>query len=156
MVFPARDRREFGVLGETGYPAFSSWVSKPTTTSHLGGPVRNFTIRLIINALALTGAAYFVTGIEMTGGYLDVLFVALVFGLVNALVKPIVFFFSLPFLFFTLGLFYLVINGAMLLLTARLTQNFSVEGIWPAVIGSLVISIISMLLSVILKDDKKK
>lgn len=117
--------------------------------------MRNFAIRLIINAFALTGAAYFVTGIEMTGGYFDVLFVALLFGLVNALVKPIVFFFSLPFLFFTLGLFYLVINGAMLLLTAELTRNFSVEGLWPAVVGSLVISVISMLLSVLLKDDEE-
>ena len=118
--------------------------------------MRNFVIRLIINAFALTGAAYFVDGIDMTGGYLDVLFVALVFGLVNALVKPIVFFFSLPFLFFTLGLFYLVINGGMLLLTAELADNFSVQGIWPAVVGSLVISIISMMLSVVLKDEKKK
>ena len=116
--------------------------------------MRNFAIRLIINAFALTGAAYFVDGIDLAGGYWDVLFVALVFGLVNALVKPIVFFFSLPFLFFTLGLFYLVINGAMLLLTAELVDNFAVAGIWPAVIGSVVISIISMLLSVLLNDDK--
>ncbi len=116
--------------------------------------MRNFAIRLIINAFALTGAAYFVTGIDMAGGYLDVLFVAVVFGLVNALVKPIVFFFSLPFLFFTMGLFYLVINGGMLLLTARITQHFSVDGFWPAVFGSVVISVISMLLSVLLKDHK--
>jgi len=118
--------------------------------------VRNFVIRLIINAFALTGAAYIVDGIDLTGGYLEVLFVALVFGLVNALVKPIVFLFSLPFLFLTLGLFYLVINGAMLLLTAELASNFAVAGIWPAVWGSVVISIISMLLSVVLKDEKKK
>ncbi len=118
--------------------------------------MRNFAIRLIINAFALTGAAYFVNGIDLTGGYLDVLLVAFVFGLVNALVKPIVFFFSLPFLFFTLGLFYLVINGAMLLFTAELVDNFAVRGIWPAVVGSVVISIISMLLSVLLKDEKKK
>jgi len=118
--------------------------------------VRNFAIRLIINAFALTGAAYFVDGIDLRGGYLDVLLVAFVFGLVNALVKPIVFFFSLPFLFFTLGLFYLVINGAMLLLTAELADNFAVRGIWPAVVGSVVISIISMLLSILLKDEMKK
>ena len=118
--------------------------------------MRNFAIRLIINAFALTGAAYFVDGIDLRGGYLDVLLVAFVFGLVNALVKPIVFFFSLPFLFFTLGLFYLVINGAMLLLTAELADNFAVRGIWPAVVGSVVISIISMLLSILLKDEMKK
>jgi putative membrane protein len=113
-------------------------------------------IHLIISAFALTGAAYLVDGIDMTGGYLDVLFVALVFGLVNAPVKPIVFFFSPPFLFFTLGLCYLVINGVMLLLTAELADNFLVQGIWPAVVGSLVIAIISMMLSVLLKDKKKK
>lgn len=118
--------------------------------------MRNFAIHLIINAFALAGAAYFVEGIELSGGYLDVLFVAFVFGLVNALVRPIVFFFSLPFLFVTLGLFYFVINGAMLLLTAEIMDNFAVRGIWPAVVGSLVISVISVLLSALLKDEKKK
>jgi uncharacterized membrane protein YvlD (DUF360 family) len=49
-----------------------------------------------------------------------------------------------------------VINGAMLLLTAELTQDFTVEGIWPAVVGSMVMSVISMLLSVVLKDEKKQ
>jgi putative membrane protein len=118
--------------------------------------MRNFIIRLIINAIALAVAATYVEGIHLTGGYMDLLGVAFVFGLVNALVKPIVFFFSLPFLFLSLGLLAFVLNGAMLLLTAALLEQFSVDGLLTAVVGSLVISVVSIFMGLILKDDKKK
>jgi putative membrane protein len=118
--------------------------------------MRNFVIRLVINAFGLTGAAYVVDGIELTGTFTEVFFVAFVFGLVNALVKPVVFFFSLPFLLLSLGLLAFVLNGALLLLTARLVDNFSVAGLGPAILGSMVISIISILMGAALKDDKKK
>jgi putative membrane protein len=118
--------------------------------------MRNFVIRLIINAIALAGAAYLVDGIELAGSFTDVLFVAFVFGLVNALVKPIVFFFSLPFLFLSLGLLAFVLNGALLLLTAKLVDNFSVDGLGTAILGSVVISVISMVMGVILRDEKDR
>lgn len=118
--------------------------------------MRNFVIRLIINASALAVAATYVEGIHLTGGTMDLLGVAFVFGLVNALVKPIVFFFSLPFLVLSLGLLAFVLNGAMLLLTARLLENFSVDGLGPAIIGSIVISLVSMFMGMVLKDEKKK
>jgi putative membrane protein len=118
--------------------------------------VRNFLIRLIINSIALAVAATYVEGIHLTGGPLDLVGVAFVFGLVNALVKPVVFFFSLPFLFLSLGLLAFVLNGVLLLLTAALVENFSVDGFVTAIIGSLVISVVSIFMGMILKDEKKK
>ena len=85
-----------------------------------------------------------------------VLVVAFVFGLVNALLKPIVLLFSLPFLLLSLGLFTFVVNGVMLMVTAGLTDALSVSGLWAAVLGSLVISIVSTILGWVLKDERKK
>jgi len=118
--------------------------------------MRNFVIRLFVNALALSAAAYVVNGITLSGGFGDVLLVALIFGLVNALLKPIVFLLSLPFLLLTLGLFAFVVNGAMLLLTARLTEHLAVSGLGAAILGSIVISLVSMVLGGVLKDEKKR
>lgn len=118
--------------------------------------MRNFLIRLIVNALALSAAAYVVSGITLSGGFLDVLLVALVFGVVNALLKPFLMILSLPFLLLTLGLFTFVVNGALLLLTARLMPHFAVAGLGSAILGSIVISVVSMLLGGALKDEKKR
>lgn len=115
--------------------------------------MKNFVIRLFVNALALSAAAYFVQGITLDGGFGPVLLVALVFGLVNAILKPIVMLVTLPLLFVTLGLFTLVINAGLLLLTARLTDALVVDGFGPAFWGALVVSIVSMLLSWLLDDD---
>ena len=118
--------------------------------------MRNFLIRLIINAVALAAAATYVEGIHLTGGPADLLGVAFVFGLVNALVKPVLYFFSFPFLLLSLGLLSFVLNGALLLLTAALLEHFSVDGLLTAMIGSLVISTVSILMGIVLKDGKKK
>lgn len=118
--------------------------------------MRNLVIRLFANALALWAAAEFFDGVHLAGGFTDVLWVALVFGLVNAVLKPILLFFSLPLLFVSLGLFTLVINAALLLLTDQLTEGFAVEGFGTAFLAALFISLVSMVLSGILKDDGKK
>lgn len=118
--------------------------------------MRNFVIRLFANALALWGAAEIFQGVRLSGGFADVLWVALVFGLVNAFLKPLLLFFSLPLLFLSLGLFTLVINAALLLLTDQLTEKFAVEGFATAFLAALFISVVSMFLSGILKDDGKK
>lgn len=118
--------------------------------------MRNFLIRLVVNALALSAAAWLVPGIALTGGFWDVLLVALVFGLVNALLKPIVFLLSIPFLILTLGLFAFVVNGAMLLLTAALTTHLAVSGLFSAILGSIVISLVTMLMGGVLDDDKRR
>lgn len=118
--------------------------------------MRNFIVRLFVNALALWGAAELLDGITLAGGFTDVLWVALVFGIVNAILKPVFSILALPLLFLTLGLFTLVINAALLLITARLTDALAVSGFGTAVLGSVVISVISMVLAGALKDKKKK
>lgn len=117
-----------------------------------------FIVRILINALALFVAAWLLPGIEVggsapsgdtTGVVLAYLFVGLVFGIVNALVRPIVALLSLPLTILTLGLFTIIINAGMLMLTAWLTSftpiQFSVDDFfWTAVLGSLIISVVSM------------
>lgn len=116
-------------------------------------------LRLLINAAALYAATRVVTGISFTGTVPALLGVSFVFGLVNTLVKPIISFFSLPAIFLTLGLFLLVINAVMLLLTSSLSTTlglgFSVQGFWSALVGSIVVSVVSMLLGVFVDDEKK-
>ena len=115
--------------------------------------MRNFVIRLLINALALSAAAWLVGGIHLSDDYGSILFVALIFGLLNAVLKPILMFFSIPFILLTLGIFALVVNGAMLLITAGLTSALDVDGLGAAVLGSIVISIVTMALGGVLKDN---
>ena len=137
-----------GRLGEPGP------VSDLHVRPHIA-VMTNFLIRLFVNALALTAAAWLFDGIELRGGFFDVLLVAFVFGLLNALLKPILLLFSLPLLVLTLGLFALVVNAAMLMITSRLLEDFEVSGFWTAVLGSIVISLVTMVLGSVLKDEKK-
>jgi len=116
-------------------------------------------IRLLINAAALYAATRFVDGISFTGSSGALLGVALVFGVVNALIKPVIQFFSLPVIFLTLGLFALVINALMLMLTSGLSRSlglgFSVRGFGAALVGSIVVSLVSAVLGLFLPGDKK-
>jgi putative membrane protein len=114
--------------------------------------MKNFIIRLFVNALALSAASWLISGIQLTGDFANVLFVALLFGVLNALLKPILLLLSLPFLLVTLGLFAFVVNGALLLLTARLTEHLSVSGLGSAILGSLVISLVTIVLGRALDD----
>lgn len=115
--------------------------------------LRFILIRLIINAIALWAAATWIEGIHFEGTPWQMVLVALIFGIVNAIIKPIVKFFTFPFIILTLGLLTLVINALMLMLTAAMTPILRVDGFWPALLGSIVISLVSMILSWIL--DKK-
>jgi putative membrane protein len=115
---------------------------------------RNLIIRLLINAVGLVVAANLVSGIDLAPGFLDVVVVAAVFGLVNALIKPIVVVLSFPFLILSLGLMAFVINAGMLLLTSHFTNRLAVDGFVAALLGSLVISVVGVLAGLILgKDD---
>ena len=118
--------------------------------------MRNFVIRLFVNALALSAASWLVSGIGLSGDFANVLFVALVFGLLNAVLKPVLLILSLPFLLVTLGLFAFVVNAALLLLTARLTDHLTVSGFGAALLGSLVISVVTILLGGALDDGDRK
>ena len=115
-------------------------------------------LRLLATAAAFWVATQIVPGISHTGSIIALLGVAIVFGVVNALIAPVVMLFALPFILLTLGLFALVINALMLMLTSwlagALNLGFHVDGFVPAFFGSLVISIVSAL--VVLVVDKPK
>lgn len=111
-------------------------------------------IRLIINAVAIWAAASLENGITFQGDLLNMIVVALIFGLVNAFIKPVLRFFAFPLLILTLGLLTLVINALMLMLTAAVSSSLTVDGFWAALLGSVVISVVSFVLSILL-DDKK-
>jgi putative membrane protein len=117
-------------------------------------------IRLIVNAIALWAAVQLVPGLSYEGGPVTLFLVALIFGLVNALVRPLITLLTCPLIMVTLGLFVLVINGIMLALTAWLSQLFNlgffVDGFWAALLGALVISIVSALLSLFVADDRRR
>ena len=108
-------------------------------------------LRIMINALSIAAAVKLVDGITFTGEWWKVIIIGLIFGLINALIKPIVKFFTFPFIILTLGLFTLVINALMLGFTAYLSNTFElgfhIAGFWPAFKGALLISIISTVLS---------
>ena len=101
-----------------------------------------FWARTFITAFALWAATQIVPGIAVRG-VVSLLLAALIFGLVNAVVRPVLVLLSLPLTIVTLGLFLLVINAAMLGLTALLLPGFHVEGFWPALFGSIVVSLVS-------------
>ena len=111
-------------------------------------------IRLVANALAILAAAYIVPGIEVAGG-LSLLAAALVLGLVNAVVRPILLFLTLPFTLVTLGLFIFLLNAFCLWLTSWLVTGFEVHGFWAAVLGALIVSVVSWLVNVFLSDRGK-
>lgn len=116
--------------------------------------MRNLVIRIFVNAVALWVAARLVAGIELTDEFWPVILVAAVFGLVNALLKPLALLLSFPFVILTLGLFTLVINALMLWLTAALLEQWLfVAGFWPALLGGILISIVSFLFSLVLPES---
>ena len=114
--------------------------------------MQNLIIRLFVNAVALWVAARLVDGIDLSGEFAPVFLVAAVFGFVNTLLKPLIMLLSLPFVILTLGLFTLVVNALMLMLTAALVASLSVTDFLAALWGSLLISLVSLLFSVILPD----
>lgn len=112
----------------------------------------NLAIRVAINAIALWVAAELFDGITLSSSWLSVLLVAAIFGIVNAILRPIALILSLPFLILTLGLFTFVVNAAMLAITDGLTDALDVDGFWTTVFGAVVISVVSWGLSAILTD----
>ncbi len=110
-------------------------------------------VRLLVTAGALWVAVQLVDGITYTGTALALVGVALVFGAVNAILKPILTVLTCPLIVLTLGLFTFVVNAILLLATARLSQalglGFAVDGFWPAFWGGLLIGITSTVLGLL-------
>jgi len=123
------------------------------------GGVMFFLLRLIVNAVALLITAWVIPGIHLgaagphptTNDWVTLLIVALIFGLVNAVIRPILILLSLPLEIITLGLFIFVINAFMLLLTSWIAQGmglgFRVDKFLAALLGALIVSIVSFILS---------
>ncbi|MER5716618.1 phage holin family protein [Streptomyces sp. NPDC002132] len=123
--------------------------------------MKNFVVKTIANAGALAVAVWLLDKITLTGDSTGkkvgtLIAVALLFGLVNFLVKPLVKVLTFPLFVLTLGLITLVVNALMLLLTSwlagKLDLGFHVDGFWAAVLGGLVISVVSWALNVVLPD----
>lgn len=121
--------------------------------------MQNFLLRLIINAVALAATATILPGIHISdSGAATLLLVALIFGVLNAVVKPVLLIMSCPLIILTLGLFYLVVNGLMLLITDAIAGNrFEVDSLGWAVLGGLLIGFINSVLEGALgvKDEDK-
>ena len=107
-------------------------------------------IRVVINAVALWVADALLPGLSVSDSTGQLILVAVVFGLVNAFIKPIVQILSCPLTILTLGLFTLVINALMLMLTGWLTGGVATAGFGSALLGAIIISIVSMVLSSVL------
>jgi putative membrane protein len=121
-----------------------------------------FLIWVTVNALALAVATALLDGISLTGDtrqdqVVTLVLVALIFGVINAVVAPVVKLLSLPFIILTLGLLIFVINACMLLLTGWLAQafglEFEVDGFWTAVLGAIIITIATWVLELVLPDQ---
>ena len=116
-----------------------------------------FLLRLAINAAALWAATAIVPGVRHEGSAASLLAVALVFGLVNAFVRPVLKLLTCPLLIATLGLFTFVVNAMILWLTSALSNalsiGFHVDGFGSAFLGALVVTVVSVLLSLVLRDS---
>ena len=119
-----------------------------------------FLIRLTVTATALWVTVRFVPGIEYSGDWVALFGVALVFGVVNAVIRPILFALTCPLVLATLGLFVFVLNGLMLLITASVASQmgiaFSVSGIGSAMIGALVVGMVSAVLNIFVGEEEKE
>jgi len=111
-------------------------------------------IRLIAGALAFWAATSLLSGVSVNGGAWSYLWVALLFGLINGILGSIVKMLTLPAILITLGLFSLVINAAMLMLTARWSDRLDVVDFWSALLASLIISLTTTVLSKTLSNKK--
>jgi putative membrane protein len=115
-----------------------------------------FLVRLLVNAAALWVATRLVPGVSFDGGTLPFLGVALVFGVVNAFIRPVLQILTFPLIIVTLGVFALVVNGLMLWLTSSMSASlglgFHVSGFWAAFWGALVVSLVSLVLSMMIRE----
>ena len=120
----------------------------------------HFLARLIVNAAALWVATRLVSGVTYVGDSLTFVGVALIFGVVNAIIRPVAKILTLPLILITFGLFALVVNGFMLMLTSALSSalglGFHVSGFRAAFWGALVVSIVSTLLSMAVRKSERQ
>lgn len=116
-----------------------------------------FVLRWVINAVALFLAVYLLPGISLQGGWTSIIWLALIFGIINALLRPLLKLLTCPLIVLTLGLFTLLINTFLFWLTGQVGTafgiGFTIDGFWTAFLGGLVVTVVSVILSLILKDE---
>ena len=117
--------------------------------------IRNIIIRLFVNTISLAVASFLISGISY---YLleDLIIAAALFGILNTFIKPILIILTLPINLLTLGLFTFVINAIMLGLTGSFLDGFNVEGFWPALGGAIIISLVSVVLNSLLREESHR
>jgi putative membrane protein len=127
--------------------------------------MKSIVIKILVNGVALWVASLLLPGVSfgeagttLSSQLVTILWVAVIFGLVNAVIKPVLTFFSLPVIILTLGLFTLIVNAAMLELTSWFASQFNLafhvqNFFWDALLGAIIITLVSMILRLILPDD---
>lgn len=122
--------------------------------------MNKFLIRWIINSLAVWAAVTLVPGINWTDDWVSIIVLGLILTFVNYIVRPLAKFVGCLPIILTLGLFTLVINAFLFWLTGYIGQafdmGFTVDGFWPAFLGGLVVSVVSLLLGIFLRDNVKR
>jgi putative membrane protein len=113
----------------------------------------NLIIRILITAGLVFGIAHFLPGVQVAGPY-TAMVVAVVLGLLNIFVKPIMVLLTLPFTIVTLGLFLLVVNGLMILLCTKIVGGFTVDTFWVAIFFSIILSLSQSIVYAIIGKDK--
>jgi putative membrane protein len=116
----------------------------------------NFILRILISTLAVLVTSYFMSSSVHIDSIQTAVIVAVVLAFLNSALKPIMVFLSLPITIYTLGLFLLVINTLIILLTARLVDGFRVDGFWSAMWFSIVLSVVTSVLDGIRKRDERR
>lgn len=112
-------------------------------------------VKILLNGVALVVAAFLVPGVVLTG-LVPALLAGAILGVVNALVRPVLFLLTLPLTLITLGLFIFVLNAICFALTAALVPGFDVSGFFAAFFGALLVSIVSWILNGLVMSDKKR
>ena len=113
--------------------------------------MKGILIRWLILTVAILSAAYLLDGMEVRG-FLSAFFAAAVLGILNAVLRPVLIILTLPLNILSLGLFTFVINAFLLKMASGVIPGFEVHGFWPALFGSLIISLVSWLLSSLIND----
>jgi putative membrane protein len=114
-----------------------------------------FIIKVLVTALAVWVAAYFLPGVHLQNDAKTIVIVALVLALLNAIVKPILIILTIPVTIITLGLFLLVINALMVVWTSKLVDGFKVDGWLTALFFSFIVSFVSSILHSIARDRRR-
>jgi putative membrane protein len=119
-----------------------------------------FIIRLIVTAIALWVAVELIPGIGYQGAWWGLLLVALVFGVINALVRPVLVILSFPLIVLTLGLFIFILNAFLLWITGQVSGalglDFTVTGFWAAVVGGVIVGVVSTVLNLLVGSKPKR